>query len=116
MLVTVDAGALTLVEFAPAADPELDPPLLFGVAENTLFTRRLLAATVPLFAPSGDEAVFVGDALVRASVNAGPPTTRFERSHRAYLKIRTWPLVSPERSRCRTAASTTWPTAPGTAK
>ena len=116
LLVTVDAGALTLVEFAPAADPELDPPLLFGVAENTLFTRRLLAATVPLFAPSGDEAVFVGDALLRASVNAGPPTTRFERSHRAYLKIRTWPLVSPERSRCRTAASTTWPTAPGTAK
>jgi hypothetical protein len=92
LLVTVDAAALTLVEFAPGADPELDPPLLFGVAEDTVFTRRLLRATVPLFAPSGDEAVFVGDALVRASVDAGPPTTRFERSHRAYLKIRTWPL------------------------
>ena len=93
LLVTVDAGALTLVEFAPGADPDSDPPLLFGVAEDTLFTRVSLAARVPSFAPSGDDAVFVGDAVVQASVKPGPPRTRFERSHRTHLKIRTWPLA-----------------------
>jgi hypothetical protein len=93
LLMTVDAGALTLVELAPGTDPEVDPPLLFGVAEDTLFTRTSLVATVPLFAPSGDDIVFVGDAVVRANVNPGPPTTRFERAHRSYLKIRTWPLT-----------------------
>jgi hypothetical protein len=93
LLLTVDAATLTLVEFAPGADPEVDPPLLFGVAEDTVFTRASLTATVPLFAPSGDDAVFVGDAVVRAGVKAGPPTTRFQRSHRSYLRIRTWPLT-----------------------
>lgn len=93
LLLTVDAAALMLLEFAPETDPDGDPPLLFGVFEDTLFTRRSLVATVPLFAPSGDEALFVGDAVVRASVNAGPPTTRFERAHRSYLRIRTWPLA-----------------------
>ena len=92
LLMTVDAGALTLVEFAPGTDPEVDPPLLFGVAEDTLFTRATLAATVPLFAPSADDIMFVGDAVVRASVNPGPPRTQFKRAHRNYLKIRTWPL------------------------
>jgi hypothetical protein len=93
LLMTVDAGALTLVEFAPGTDPEVDPPLLFGVAEDTLFTRAFLATTVPLFAPSADDIMFVGDAIVRASVNPGPPRTRFERAHRSYLKIRTRPLT-----------------------
>lgn len=93
LLVTVDAAALTLVEFAPGGDPGVDSPLLFGVAEDTLFTRTSLAATVPMFAPSGDEAVFVGDAVVQASVKPGPPKTRLERSRRTYLKVRTWPLA-----------------------
>jgi hypothetical protein len=93
LIVDIDAATVGLVEFAPGADPDVDPPLLFGLAEDGAFTRRSLTATVPLFAPGGEEPSVVGEALVQAAVIAGPPTTRFERGHRSYLRIRTWSLT-----------------------
>jgi hypothetical protein len=93
LMVDVDAATLGLVEFAPGANPDVDPPLLFGVAEDGAFTRRSLTATVPLFAPGHEEPSFVGEASVQAAVITGAPTTRFERSHRSYLRIRTWSLT-----------------------
>jgi len=93
LLVNVDASSFTLLEFAPHADPDVDPPLLFGGAEDALFTRSSLTATAPMFALSGDEPVFVGDATVSAQVDAGPPKTRFIRDHRSHVRILTWPLT-----------------------
>ena len=93
LIVDVDAATVGLVEFAPGADPDVDPPLLFGLAEDGAFTRRSLTATAPVFAPGAEEPSFVGEALVGSAVIAGPPTTRFERSHRSYLRIRTWSLT-----------------------
>jgi hypothetical protein len=93
LLLTLDASAYNLLEFAPGADPDVDPPLLFGAAEDAVFTRRSLTVTAPLFAAPDGEPVFVGDAIVQAKVVAAAPTTRFERVHRSHLRIRTWPLT-----------------------
>jgi hypothetical protein len=93
LLLMVDASGFSLVEFAPGADPEVDPPLLFGGAEDALFTRTVLTATAPLFAPADGDVVFVGDAIIQASVKAGSPTTVFTRAHRSRVRIRTWPLT-----------------------
>lgn len=42
--------------------------------------------------PTGDDSVPAGVATLRATVKAGTPTTTFERSHRAYTRVRPWPL------------------------
>jgi hypothetical protein len=92
LIAAVDASSVSLLVYAPGADPELDPPLLFGATEDASFTRRTLAATVPLFAPTGDDSVPAGEAVLSATVKAGRPSTTFERSRRSYVRVRTWPL------------------------
>lgn len=91
--VQVDAFSVSLVLFAAGANPEVDPPLLFGSTEEAVFSRKSLSAVVPTFAPSGDDVVPAGDARIDASVRAARPTTRILRSHRAHVTIRTWPLT-----------------------
>ena len=93
LILEVDAAALSLVEYPGGANPEVDPPLLFGSAEDGGFTRRTLTATVPVFAPGNQEPTFVGEAFVQSAIRAEPPTTRFERSHGSHVRIRTWSLA-----------------------
>jgi hypothetical protein len=93
LFVEIDANAVSLREYAAGADPESDAPLVFGSTEDAVYTRTALSATIALLAPTGDDVVPVGEAMIAAAVDAGAPRTTFQRSHRAHTRLRTWRLT-----------------------
>jgi hypothetical protein len=93
LIAVVDGPSVSLREYAAAADPDADVPLVFGSTEDALFTRRTLSATVPIFAPAADDSPLpAGEATLSAAVTPGVPTTTLRRADRTLMRVRVWPL------------------------